>query len=81
MCTRHRRAPARELKDWSRFKTSTFFPKQWSKQKIAKVIEEASMNIYFKDGNLYRGITKSGIKIEMRINQANKEINTAYIIF
>ena len=71
----------KELKQWSKSKSSTFFPKQWSKEKIAKVVEEASMNIIFKQGNRYIGATKKGIKIEMRINQVTKEIETAYIIF
>ena len=71
----------KELKAWSKPKISTFFPKKWSQEKIKKVIQEASMNIYHNDGNLYRGITNDGIRIEMRIDEISKEIRTAYITF
>jgi hypothetical protein len=71
----------KEQKKWSIPKTSTFFPKKWSEGKIRKVIEEASMNITFKDRNRYIGITNEGIQIEMWINQKTKEIETAYITF
>lgn len=71
----------KEQKKWSIPKTSTFFPKKWSEEKIRKVIEEASMNIMFKDRNRYIGITNEGIQIEMWINQKTKEIETAYITF
>ena len=71
----------KELKTWSKPKLSTFFPKKWSEEKIRKVIEEAAMNIVYKDGNLYKGVTKKGIRIEFRLDLKTREISTAYITF
>ncbi|GEM_PF-6817136 len=70
-----------ELKQWSKSKESTFFPKKWSKNKIQSVIKEASMNIILRDGNRYIGITKNGIQIEFRLNLDTREIETAFITF
>ena len=71
----------KELKQWSKAKPSTFFPKKWSEEKIKKVIEEASMNIVKKKGNKYIGLSKDKIQIEMWVNEKTKEIETAYITF
>ncbi|MEL1244674.1 EndoU domain-containing protein [Flavobacterium sp. DGU11] len=72
----------KELKAWKpKDLASTFFPKSWPEEKIRKVIQEASLNIYFRDRNLYRGITKEGIKIEFRVSPQTGEITTAYITF
>ncbi len=70
-----------ELKQWSKAKKSTFFPKKWSKNKIRAVVQEASMNIIFKKGNKYVGKTKNGIQIEFRLNLDTREIETAFITF
>ena len=50
-------------------------------EKIQKVVLEASGNSKLIFGNKYRGITKSGIEIEFYIDEATREITTAYIIF
>ena len=70
-----------ELKQWSKAKKSTFFPKAWSENKIRTVIQEASMNIVYRDRNRYIGKTKNGIQIEFRLNLNTKEIETAFITF
>jgi len=59
----------------------TFFPKEWDISKIKKVVQEASENITFRQGNKYRGITKQGIEIEFYIDAKSREITTAYIYF
>ncbi|MCX8533515.1 EndoU domain-containing protein [Chryseobacterium luquanense] len=61
--------------------THTFFPSKWDINKIKKVVQEASENITFKQGNKYRGITKQGIEIEFYISTETREITTAYIYF
>lgn len=70
-----------ELKQWSKAKKSTFFPKKWSESKIRAVIQEASMNIIYRDRNRYIGKTKNGIQIEFRLNLDTREIETAFITF
>ena len=69
----------KELNQWKpKDLPSTFFPKNWSEDKIRKIVEEATTNIYYNDRNLYRGVTKQGIKIEFRVNPVTKEITTSY---
>ncbi|CAL2094260.1 hypothetical protein T190611E02C_60057 [Tenacibaculum sp. 190524A05c] len=61
---------------------STMWPKEWDILKVRNVINDATKNIYFNNGdNLFRGITPEGYKIEFRVNRETKEIDTAYIIF
>jgi len=57
----------------------TFFPSNWNLEKIRSVVEEASKNITFKQGNKFRGITKNGIQIEFYIDLKTRELSTAYI--
>ncbi|OVE54725.1 EndoU domain-containing protein [Chryseobacterium mucoviscidosis] len=72
----------KEMGKWDLKKdTHTFFPSKWDINKIKKVVQEASENITFKQGNKYRGITKQGIEIEFYISPETREITTAYIYF
>ncbi|MBL7725398.1 MAG: EndoU domain-containing protein [Chitinophagaceae bacterium] len=59
----------------------TFWPVNWSMEKIKQSVLEAARNITYKKGNKCRGITDNGVEIEFYINEINKEIETAYIYF
>jgi hypothetical protein len=52
---------------------STFFPKDWSPQKVVDSINEAFENKQFVEGtkNKFRGLTADGLKIEMYIDGLN----------
>ncbi len=54
---------------------STFFPKQWSAQEVVEAINEAYDSRGYIRGNTYKGITNSGIEIEMYINKDSKIIS------
>lgn len=56
---------------------STFFPENMSPQEVVDAISEAYSNCALKPGtrNTYQGITKSGIQIEMFLNQDGKIIS------
>ncbi len=62
-----------------RNKTSSFFPKTWSRPRVIREINEAYNNRVF-DGanNIWIGTSKSGMKIHMYIDQAGFDVNTAY---
>ena len=49
--------------------TSTFFPKDMTPQGVVNAINEAYNNKTYVQGNIYRGPSNSGLKIEMFINE------------
>lgn len=69
-----------ELGQWYKKKDiHTFFPQSWDSKKIQQVVSEAAQNIIEFDRQWFHGITKDGIEIEFYIDEATKEIRTAYI--
>ena len=54
---------------------STFFPKDWSPQKIVDNINEAYNNRTYEFGNTYSGIGSEGIRISMYIDGNGKIIS------
>jgi len=58
---------------------STFFPKNWTPQQVVNAIKEAFANKELNSGstNMYQGVTNTGIKIEMMLDQ-NGLIKSAY---
>ncbi|KMP28360.1 cytoplasmic protein [Bacillus wiedmannii] len=54
---------------------STFFPKDWSPQKIVDNINEAYNNRTYEFGNTYSGIGSDGIRISMYIDGNGKIIS------
>jgi hypothetical protein len=71
-----------ELGQWiSKKHPHTFWPSGWDMNKIKQVCTEASENITFRQGNKFEGLSKSGIKIQFYVDEATKQVSTAYIIF
>ena len=50
---------------------STFFPTEWTKEKLVEKIHEAYINKNHNGINIFQGITKCGIKIEFVIIEKN----------
>ena len=57
---------------------STFFPKDWSPEQILDAVEEAYGKRVLDSGNVYKGVTSSGITIEMYIDMNNNKINSFF---
>jgi ElaB/YqjD/DUF883 family membrane-anchored ribosome-binding protein len=57
---------------------STFFPKEWSIEQVLDAVEEAYDARVLQKGNIYRGVTSSGITIEMYIDLNNNKINSFF---
>mgnify|MGYP004462037859 FL=1 len=57
---------------------STFFPKDWSPEQVLDAVEEAYNARALRKGNIYRGVTSSGITIEMYIDLNNNKINSFF---
>jgi len=56
---------AEELGQWVlKSDKHTFWPVNWSMEKIKQSVLEAARNITYKKGNKYRGITDNGVEIE-----------------
>ncbi|MTH54538.1 hypothetical protein GKZ89_14130 [Bacillus mangrovi] len=59
---------------------SSFFPKEWNRVKVLKSIEQAYKTKQKLGSNKYRGVTSSGVKIEMYLNK-DGSIATAYPLY
>ncbi|OSY00606.1 hypothetical protein S2E19_04561 [Bacillus mycoides] len=59
---------------------SSFFPKEWNRVDVLKAIDEAYQNKKQIGPYKYKGITSSGIKIEMYLN-TDGSIATAYPLY
>jgi predicted ribonuclease toxin of YeeF-YezG toxin-antitoxin module len=59
---------------------SSFFPKGWNRAEVLKAINEAYQSKEQITSNKYRGITSSGIKVEMYLNK-DGSIATAYPLY
>ncbi|QHA37874.1 hypothetical protein D5E69_20250 [Rossellomorea marisflavi] len=59
---------------------STFFPKEWNRVDVLKAIDEAFDNKKQVGPNKFKGVTSSGIKIEMYLNK-DGSIATAYPLY
>ncbi|QAA23948.1 hypothetical protein C0674_02590 [Sporolactobacillus terrae] len=59
---------------------SSFFPKDWNRAEVIRAIDEAYQSRKPIRLNKYRGITSSGIKIEMYLNK-DGSIATAYPLY
>ena len=61
---------------------STFFPKNWTPQQVVNAIKEAFVNKQLITGstNMYQGVTNSGMKIELMLDQ-NGLIKSAYPLY
>lgn len=59
---------------------SSFFPKEWNRAEVLKAINEAYQSKEQIASNKYRGITSSGIKVEMYLNK-DGSIATAYPLY
>ena len=59
---------------------TTFFPKEWSMEKIQQKILEATEDIVTFRKNKFVGRTKEGILIEFFIDLQTHEIQSAYIV-
>lgn len=54
---------------------SSFFPKEWSPQKVVDTINEAYNNRELQSGNIYNGKTKSGVTVQMYLTDDYKIIS------
>ncbi|WP_255295588.1 WXG100 family type VII secretion target [Bacillus cereus] len=59
---------------------SSFFPKEWNRVDVLKGIDEAYQNKIQVGSYKYKGVTSSGIKIEMYLN-TDGSIATAYPLY
>ncbi|MEC3654032.1 T7SS effector LXG polymorphic toxin [Bacillus siamensis] len=59
---------------------SSFFPREWNRTDVLKAIDEAYHTRKQVRSNKYRGITSTGIKIEMYLN-SDGTIATAYPLY
>ncbi|MED3910559.1 T7SS effector LXG polymorphic toxin [Peribacillus simplex] len=59
---------------------SSFFPKEWNRAEVLKAINEAYQSKEQIASNKYRGITSSGIKVEIYLNK-DGSIATAYPLY
>ncbi|MEC1394544.1 T7SS effector LXG polymorphic toxin [Bacillus velezensis] len=59
---------------------SSFFPREWNRADVLKAIDEAYHTRKQVRSNKYRGITSTGIKIEMYLN-SDGTIATAYPLY
>lgn len=59
---------------------SSFFPKEWDRTDVLKAIDEAYQSKQQVASNKYRGVTSSGIKVEMYLNR-DGSIATAYSLY
>ncbi|MGL5150113.1 MAG: EndoU domain-containing protein [Clostridium sp.] len=57
---------------------SSFFPKDWSAQKVVDTINEAFKEKVYKTGNTYFGYSKDGVKIVMYIDEKTDRIISAF---
>ncbi|MGL4597460.1 MAG: EndoU domain-containing protein [Bacteroidia bacterium] len=65
-----------------RTKISTFFPKSWSRARVIREITEAYNNrVYNATEGAWDGISKSGLKIRMFIDQKGFDVNTAFPLY
>lgn len=59
---------------------SSFFPREWNRADVLKAIDEAYHTRKQVRSNKYRGITSTGIKIEMYLN-SDGTIATVYPLY
>nr|WP_250191363.1 EndoU domain-containing protein [Bacillus velezensis] len=59
---------------------SSFFPREWNRADVLKAIDEAYHTRKQVRSNKYRGVTSTGIKIEMYLN-SDGTIATAYPLY
>ncbi|WP_034323298.1 T7SS effector LXG polymorphic toxin [Bacillus zhangzhouensis] len=59
---------------------SSFFPKEWNRVDVLKAIDEAYQNKQQIGPNKFKGVTSSGMKIEMYLNK-DGSIATAYPLY
>jgi hypothetical protein len=57
---------------------STFFPDEWTKQRVLEEVSLAYMNKTKKYGNLYKGNMSDGVECTFRINTQTNKIETAH---
>ncbi|MGY0105829.1 EndoU domain-containing protein [Bacillus velezensis] len=68
------------LKMCSNLLTGLIFPREWNRTDVLKAIDEAYHTRKQVRSNKYRGITSTGIKIEMYLN-SDGTIATAYPLY
>ncbi|HWR06732.1 EndoU domain-containing protein [Sporomusa sp.] len=54
---------------------SSFFPKEWTPQQVVNSINEAYANRSLIRGNTFRGVTESGMEIEMYLDKTGQIIS------
>lgn len=59
---------------------SSFFPKEWNCIDVLKAIDETFQNKIQVGSYKYKGVTSSGIKMEMYLNK-DGSIATAYLLY
>lgn len=69
-----------EIDGVSKIADSSFFPKEWNRIEVLNAIDEAYNSKIKVRSNKYRGVTSSGIKIEMYLNK-DGSIVTAYPLY
>ncbi|MGX7417384.1 EndoU domain-containing protein [Carnobacterium gallinarum] len=60
---------------------STFFPDEWSSQKVIDSINEAYSNKVYIDKNTFLGKLKNGMEIKMFTNPETGQITSAFPIY
>ena len=67
--------------DWKvKKQASTFFPDSWSRERVQAEIAHAYNNRRLRKGNKYEGLTSSGHKINLYLDESGS-INTAFPVF
>ncbi|MDQ0233417.1 EndoU domain-containing protein [Metabacillus malikii] len=69
-----------EIEGVKKIADSSFFPKTWNRVDVLKAIDEAYQTKQQIGPNKYKGITNSGIKIEIYLNK-DGSIATAYPLY
>ncbi|MGG0616501.1 T7SS effector LXG polymorphic toxin [Bacillus altitudinis] len=69
-----------EIEGVEKVAKSSFFPKEWNRIDVLKAIDEAYQNKQQIGPNKFKGITSSGIKIEMYLKK-DGSIATAYPLY
>lgn len=69
-----------EVESVKKIADSSFFPREWNRADVLKAIDEAYHTRKQVRSNKYRGITSTGIKIEMYLNN-DGTIATAYPLY
>ncbi|KXZ18975.1 hypothetical protein AXI59_15690 [Bacillus nakamurai] len=69
-----------EVEGVKKIADSSFFPREWNRAEVLKAIDEAYQTKKQIGSNKYRGVSSSGIKIEMYLNK-DGTIATAYPLY